>query len=320
MQALEIKNGQIRGFRSFVASEVTQFLKKQPEQKFGAREIAEYLVQQHPQLKDLMLETSEVVHDDASLITRLVARISQFRSGMPGVKTTEERPRKFYYTDKTDEAEVRAAEVGVSGVNATSQGSFKEHDLYSKLSSYLWTELNLYSKRIDEKRSKNKNGSEGNKWLYPDIVGMEDLSVDWNNEIKGCVKEYADKQTKLWSFEVKILINRSNVRRAFFQTVSNSSWANFAYLVASEIIDDGSMKELRLLSSLHGVGLIRLDYGNPADSEILIPARERLDIDWHNANRLADENADFLNCIKLIRQFYQTGDVRSYDWDIPQEE
>jgi hypothetical protein len=35
---------------------------------------------------------------------------------------------------------------------------------------------------------------------------------------------------------------------------------------------------------------------------------------------LAEENTDFLNYIKLIRQFYQTGDVRVADWDIPQED
>lgn len=39
----------------------------------------------------------------------------------------------------------------------------------------------------------------------------------------------------LWSFEVKLLINRSNVRQCFFLSVSNSSWSNFSYLVDAEI-------------------------------------------------------------------------------------
>jgi hypothetical protein len=52
---------------------------------------------------------------------------------------------------------------------------------------------------------------------------MEDLTADWHQEVKGVVKEYADKKTKLWSSEVKMLLNRSNVREAFFQAVSNSS-------------------------------------------------------------------------------------------------
>ena len=61
-------------------------------------------------------------------------------------------------------------------------------------------------------------------------------------------------------------INRSNVREAFFQTVSNSSWADFGYLVALEIADDAAMKELRMLSGLHGIGFIRLDMDNPPES------------------------------------------------------
>jgi len=36
--------------------------------------------------------------------------------------------------------------------------------------------------------------------------------------------------------------------------VSNSSWANFGYLVASELVGVDTMKELRILSSLHGIG------------------------------------------------------------------
>lgn len=90
--------------------------------------------------------------------------------------------------------------------------------------------------------------------------------------------------------------------------------------MASKISGDDTIKELRLLCSLHGVGVIRLDSENPAESEIMIPARERLEIDWNNTNRLAKENTDFLNYIKLIRQFYQTGDVRDVDWDIPQDD
>jgi len=114
---------------------------------------------------------------------------------------------------------------------------------------------------------------------------------------------------------VKLLINRSNVREVFFQTVSNSSWANLGYLVAGEIQGANTLKELRMLSSLHGIGFIRLDTDNPSESQIMIPAEEKSKIDWDTANRLADENKDFLEYIKLIRQFYQTGEVKNSDWD-----
>lgn len=51
----------------------------------------------------------------------------------------------------------------------------------------------MYSKRIDEKTSSNRMGKNGNIWLHPDIVGLEDLSSDWNNLVKDCVKLYADQ-------------------------------------------------------------------------------------------------------------------------------
>jgi hypothetical protein len=313
-----------------LSEKVKELLEKNPEKRFTARKIASSIFETYPDecLKKQKRSTATVIPIDSSeaLLQQIVAEIGSIRPRLqkkfPQIKTTEERPKKYYYTISTDETEVNLAEnKNKLGNNLLSVAtSFKEHDLYPKLSSFLQSELNLYSKRINEKCSSNKNGLNGNKWLYPDVVGMEDLSTDWNSEVKDCVKQYADKKTKLWSFEVKILINRSNVREAFFQTVSNSSWANLAYLVASEISGSDTMKELRLLSSLHGIGVIHLDAENPAESEILIPAKERLEIDWNNANRLAEENINFLSYIKLIRQFYQTGDVRAADWGIFQED
>ncbi|EJF87257.1 hypothetical protein MCY_00381 [Bartonella rattimassiliensis 15908] len=76
-----------------------------------------------------------------------------------------------------------------------------------------------------------------------------------------------------------------------------------------------TLKELRILSSLHGIGFIRLTKENASESEIIIPAKKRSDIDWNTANRLVEENKDFLYYIKLIRQFYQTGEMRPSDWN-----
>lgn len=193
-------------------------------------------------------------------------------------------------------------------------------NLFTSPASCVETLNNLYSKRIDEKRSSNKRGPNGNRWLYPDLVGMEDLGTDWHQEVKDCVSQYSDKRTKLWSFEVKLLINRSNVRECFFQSVSNSSWSNFGYLVAAEIEGQDTLKELRMLFAAHGIGLIKLEVENPSESQVLIPAKERGEIDWDTANRLATDNKDFLEYVKLVKQFYQTGEARSVDWDVPKTE
>ena len=49
---------------------------------------------------------------------------------------------------------------------------------------------------------------------------------------------------------------------------------------------------------------------SPSESQVLIPARKRGEIDWDAANRLATENRDFLEYVKLVKQFYQTGEAR----------
>ncbi|GAA5107058.1 HrgA protein [Bartonella jaculi] len=307
---------------------IFSFLEKNPTKKFTAREIAQWIFENYPDACRKKQKRSTAIvtllNNDAALIQQIVAEIGALRPRLqkryPEIKTTEGRPRQYYFTQLTDRAEIDEVEGDIDSSVFGSDKSFvkkaiKEHDLYPLLSKFLWSELEVYSRRIDEKYSQNKNGAGGNKWLYPDIVGMQDLSSEWHREIKDCALQYFYKKTKLWSFEVKILINRSNLRQAFFQTVSNSSWANFSYLVASEIEGVDTLKEFRILSSLHGIGFIRLDRENFSESQIIIPAKERSEVDWDTANRLVKENKDFFQYIKRVRQFYQTGEIRQSDWD-----
>jgi uncharacterized protein len=111
------------------------------------------------------------------------------------IKTTESRPRQYYWSEKSEQAEVAVVEDQGADEHLLSGGaSIKESDLYPLLSEYLWSEFRVYSKRIDEKKSSNKHGPKGNKWLYPDVVGMEDLTADWHQEIKQVVKELPHRQ------------------------------------------------------------------------------------------------------------------------------
>ena len=306
---------------------LVECLQQKPERRFTAREIAEWIFKTYPdECREKQANSKAKVvplDSEVKFLNQLVSEIGARRLGLkrnyPKIKITED-PRTYYFTELTDGEEIDLAESNEAPpTSKANKPAVKEHDLYPLLSDFLWSELEIYSKRIDEKRSGNSKGAGGNKWLYPDLVGVENLSGDWHREIKDCASEYADKKTKLWSFEVKILINRSNLREAFFQAVSNSSWANFGYLVANEIAGN-TLKELRMLAGLHGIGFIKLSAENPSESQILIPAKERSDIDWDTANRLTEENKDFLEYIKLIRQFYQTGEMRKPDWDMSIDE
>ncbi|MCB9973877.1 MAG: hypothetical protein H6854_04885 [Rhodospirillales bacterium] len=115
-------------------------------------------------------------------------------------------------------------------------------------------------------------------------------------------------------FEVKIEINRSNVRSSFFQALSNSSWANYGYLVASRL-NENAKDELQMLSSLHGIGFILIDTDAISESLILIPAREKQDLDWNSINRLVEVNKDFRDYIEEVGDFCQLGKIKKGSWD-----
>ncbi|CAF27656.1 hypothetical protein BHOIPH791_03760 [Bartonella henselae] len=60
-----------------------------------------------------------------------------------------------------------------------------------------------------------------------------------------------------------------------------------------------------MLSNLHGIGFIRLDRKNFSESQIMIPTKERNEIDWNTVNRLSEKKRLFyylnssVNFIKL---------------------
>ena len=309
-----------------VGKRTIEYLQQHPQGQYTAREIAEWMFASYPQECQEKKAGSQRAMTDAQLVQQLVAEICSQRARLetryPALKTTEGRPRRFYYSEQSDSAEAAQAAAAeedgqAEGPQAAGPRVPGEHKLYPVLCAYLWTELQVLGKRIDEKRSSNLRGPRGNQWLYPDVVGLEDLGAQWHREVRDCVAQVADRRTRLWSFEVKVLINRANVRETYFQAVSNSSWANFGYLVAPVIQGSDTLKELRMLYAAHGIGVIQLDVENPSESEVLIPARERPEVDWTAASRLATENKDALEFIKLVRQFHQTGEARITDWDVP---
>lgn len=226
---------------------VVDVLKRNPDKYFTARQLAEWIWDNKRDECIAKMERSKAIDTGDALISQLVAEIGakkKLLSLSSNIKITAERPRKYYYSEKSDAEEIKDAE------KVSKSNGHPEHDSYPKLCEYLYNELNVYPKRIDERKSSNSKGNNGNKWLHPDIVGLKNLSDGWNPDVVSCASKHAFNKTSLWSFEVKIKINLSNVREYFFQTVSNSSWANFSYLVAQSI-DEKAMDELRILCSGH---------------------------------------------------------------------
>jgi hypothetical protein len=294
-----------------------EFLRSSPDARFSAREIANWIHAHYPEETTEKLRRSSSLRTEADLVQQLVAEIGANRPHWqrkhPQLRTTETRPRLYYWTQKSEPQEVEEAETSGRATTARqdseTETTFLEKDLYAPLAAFVGSEFGARATRIDEGTASNRRGPGGNKWLYPDVVALEALTAGFNREVFEAIRQSGDRRARLWSFEVKRLLNRSNVRESYFQAVSNSSWANFGYLVTAEIEGAETLKEIRMLYAVHGIGLIQLDYANPAESIVHIPARERSGVEWSMCSRLADENSDFAKFMKRVRQFYQTGDL-----------
>jgi hypothetical protein len=303
---------------------VKVFLSANPEKRFTARQIGDFILSNYPEFCEKKKLKSKVIESDSHLVQQFVAEIGANRPEIqklyPEIKTTESRPRMYYWSLKSEEDQVSDIDKGGAFKIAGDEKSdpdinIREYDLYPVLANYLRNELGLFPKRIDEKKSSNRSGPQGNKWLFPDLVAIENLTDGMNRNVKELVSVAGLIRVKYYSLEVKIILNRSNVRQAFFQSVSNSSWANFGYLVTTEISGEDTIKELRMLSSLHGIGLMMVNIEDFTESQIIIPAKERIDIDLNTCSRLAEENKDFSEFVKAVRQFHQTGDLNEAWWD-----
>lgn len=280
---------------------IAAVLRATPGRRWTAAELAEELIERYPDWAERKRKRSRYDLRDA-IKAEIYANRLALQKGYPKIVTTEERPKRFFWSDSWT-----VGPESPEAIQTTEPASgSKESDLYPLSSRYLHTENGLWPKRIDEKAAAKKAAG-ANRWLFPDLVAMELLGEKWPETVQDLVREMSGSRVRLWSFEVKSALGLTNVREAFFQTVSNSSWANFGYLVAADIVADGSLDELRVLAGLHGIGVIRLDRSDPSESEILIPARERPQVDWASVARLAKESADFARFVEAVRGSVRAG-------------
>lgn len=294
-------------------SEVISLLKENPNRYFTAREITEYIVEKFPKACEEKMKNSKggYLKTKNDCIHQWVAEIGAYKETWikKGVSMTAGRPRKYYYTDSE-----KCIETYESTPRKNNQ---PEKELYPILAQFC-DSINIKTLRIDEKESKKDKGRNYNKWLHADVVGFKDLISDFNKQTKECLIEYADERSYLYSFEVKDgTIETWNLREYFFQTVSNSSWANYSYLVAEDV-NDRAIDELQLLCSSFNIGYIQLNREEPQESQIVIKA-PKTSLDWNMINRIANENKDFqkyLDNITLVYQGHSNDKTQKPTWDI----
>ena len=170
--------------------------------------------------------------------------------------------------------------------------TYKERSLHRLLSNYLLNK-NILSKTIFHETS--NRADQAQKWVHPDMVGVE-FNEFQELTTRSLLKAAETKEyIALYSYELKRTIeNDHQLKEYFFQALSNSSWANYGYLVAFEISED-VMEEMERLNRSFGIGVIKLSPYKD-DTTILFPARKN-ELDYYTIDKLCRINTDFKNFI-----------------------
>lgn len=221
--------------------------------------------------------SDELKHSSGSIgtccdITKYAAEIDSLMSGATYV---EPKPSK-------------------AAVSTSSPKSFDERSLHKLFCSYLRTR-GIIAKTIYHEKSSNKVDS-AQKWIHPDIVGarFEDYK---NVATLALLKATEPKQSiSIYSYELKRRIETDyQLKQYYFQALSNSSWANYGYLVAFEINEDLD-EEMARLNNAFGIGIILMQAN---DSKILYQAKEKA-LDYNTIEKLNNLNPDFCEFIKKL--------------------
>lgn len=178
---------------------------------------------------------------------------------------------------------------------------YKERSLHPLLTNYLFTE-DIYAKTIFHETSK---GADNKKWVHPDMVGVR--FNDFQNNATSDLIKAADAKSyiELYSYELKRSIdNDHNLKEYFFQALSNSSWANYGYLVAFDI-SDSVLEEMERLNRAFGIGLIHLS-PYPDDTKILFQARKNA-LDYYTIDKLCKLNNEFEEFIERTTKVLNAG-------------
>lgn len=217
------------------------------------------------------------------------------RNGDTRVKRIKQKSGTYsYYLTKNElnieiDALTGSTETTVPDVPRTEKTrTYEERNLHKLLSSYLKT-TGIYSKTIFHEQS---NGKDSNQiWSHPDMIGIKFLNLQ-TKASQNFLKSINRVDTfKLSSYELKKEINSdSELKKAFFQAVSNSSWANYGYLVAFDF-SDSLAEEMERLNQSFGIGIIELN-ANPYQSKVLFLAKYR-DLDFKTIDKLCKINKDF---------------------------
>ena len=244
----------------------------------------------------------------ATPISVVAATLGNFiREGDTRVKRIKEKGTYLYYLTKNEQNIEIKEESSIESKKREVKKTFEERDLHKLLSTYLKS-IGVYSKTILHESSNRKDDNQ--IWTHPDMIGIRYLNLQTKTS-QNFLKAINQIDTfKINSYELKKEINNdSELKKAYFQAVSNSSWANYGYLVAFEI-SDSLTDELERLNQSFGIGVIELN-ANPYQSKVLFQAKYHA-LDFKTIDKLCKMNKEFEKFIEQTEKLL-TVDDRFYD-------
>ena len=223
-----------------------------------------------------------------------MSKALQHSSGSIG--TCSDLTRK--YTDEI-ESLIKGAPVAVTEQTSTPAQepvkNFDERSLHKLFCTWLRNE-DIYARTIFHEKTKRADAAM--TWVHPDIVAAKFEEIQ-NEATLSLLKAIEPKETvTIYSYEMKKRIeNDSQLKEYYFQALSNSSWANYGFLVAFDI-NETLTEEMARLNSSFGIGIIRLSAN---DYTILFPAIEH-PLDYRTIDKLT-VNPDFAGFISTLTKY-----------------
>jgi hypothetical protein len=235
------------------------------------------------------------------------------------------RPARFFLKERSSEITQDLTHDLVAKIEqeeekpANKLPGYKERQLHPVLTYFAFANPTfnrgraVVTKTIYHEKSKKAGYSE---WTYPDMVGFSVPLEDWHATVIA-FNELSDRTAlTLFSFEVKRQLSKATYREAYFQAVSNSSWAHQGYLVAAGIAaDDDLLAELERLALSFGIGIIQLQLSDLSQSRVVYPARPRESLDWETINKLCEENEDFHMFLQSVKIDVNARKVHRAEYD-----
>lgn len=218
----------------------------------------------------------------------------------------DEGPYLYYHTKYKALvlADSNAIQAGkpASGKKAP-KPAWNERSLHTLLCAFLNSDSDdNFTKTIRHATSSQKD-DEAQTWIHPDMVNLR-LQLPQAEACQSLLNSLRKNDSiVLSSYELKRSIHSDNeLKSYFFQAVSNSSWANYGWLVALDINESKLHEEMERLNRNFGIGIIHLK-PNVFNSRILYPAKYR-PLDFRTIDKLCRINPDlreFINhVVKLI--------------------